>query len=345
MGLDRQIDLEGISNTITTTNFSRMKDDLKSLASEQVNSYGGGVVEAMNSDVKVPSEVKEVLEEFCDSKAIPKGSKDYIGNLNRLLKLHPELDFCDAVRKTSEIDGIILNGVSGIKKIDISNMVKKSIGEEMGVIGYDGDIPDCLFDNILGKLSGLDAFSGLPIKDKLDLLSSLKGSCGKDVVNSLGTSLVKNETFKGVFEGLLDNDVDSGLDYLRKKADIDPQWTLNALERTLNEKEGKHTLKKLKGLRVLRNEYPDLLPGGLDIDNITNSIRTTEVKSTYMGMYFEDIEETIGSELSLDRIRENKNLKDFAISYTADKAIDDSTGTLVKQTDIDLATKVLISEL
>ncbi len=249
--MTRSISLEGIAGIIEKVDLEGAKESVSGYLKDTSSKVGDLVSKTSKT---IPSEASKVLGEFCESKAIDKSNKEYLGRLDRLLKDNPSMDLCDAVKQIKPMDAVLLGDINIADNIDFSKFVSNSVASELNTLGYDGNIPDCLFSNIFSRIGNFGGFNGLSIKQKLSLLESLSGDCGSEFASGLMEEAIASETFKSVLDGLLDVSEETGLQYIATRAKEYPERTISSLESLLNENEGKHTSSKMKALRVLLKE-------------------------------------------------------------------------------------------
>ena len=340
--LERKLNLASIAKTIEKVDMSRVKEAIPNSVKSTISASSAAI-----SKSKVSNEIGDVLNDYCDTKSINKVSKDYLSNLDRTLKLHPELELCDAVKITNPIESILVKNTKLPTTPDFSDLVKTAVNTEMNNAGLIGSIPDCLFNGILGKIGKLGSFGGLSLQMRLDLLSMIKDSCTKDMVNSLVGGVLEQEATKNIIDGLLESSPSKGFEYIANKSNVSPMIALGALDSSLNEKESKHTLSKLTAYNKLKNDDTTTItkPRGVS-DNFLNNLEINSQDDGYDSDNFDIISEGIvnmGGMSTYDKLRGKTNLSNMAKDNMANKKSTDDINNPSKATTIDFSIATVLT--
>lgn len=342
--LERKLNLSSIAAKIEEVDMSRVKE-----AIPNYDAIASTVNSATSAVKTVSNDIGSVLGEYCESKKIDKVNKDYLGNLDRLLKLNPELELCDAVAKLNPIESVLLKNTKLPKIKDFSGYVKGAINTELNTLGYVGSIPSCLYDKLLGRISKLSDFGGLSLNKRIDLLGMLGNSCGKDVANGLISSVLETEATKYVIDGLMDSDMGSAYKYIASKGETSYNVVLNALESSISEKEGKNTSSKLLALAKLKKSNPsDTSPGLKVSQSMIDNLDAQNTKSNYPEGDFNYLEESLTMLGGIDGfgvLKGKSSIDSMAKSKLANRKSNDDPNNNIKTTTIDLATGIRLSNL
>lgn len=340
--LERKLSLDTIAKTIDKVDMSRAKEAIPNTVSSTISKVSSSL-----SKSKVSNEIGDVLNDYCDSKTLDKVSKDYLSNLDRTLKLNPELELCDAVKITNPIESILIKNTKVPSTPDFSDMVKQAVNSEMNTAGLIGSIPDCLFNGILNKIGKLSGFGGLSLQMRLDLLSMIKDSCTKDIANSLVGNVLEQEATKNIIDGLLESSPSKGLEYIANKSSSAPSIVLNALDSSLNEKESKHTMSKLTAYNKLKSNDTTTIskPKGVS-DNFLANLENNTQDDGYDSDNFGIIEEAVsnmGGVSSYDKLRGKSSLNKMAKDSISNKKSTDDINNSTKSTNIDFSIATVLS--
>lgn len=341
--LSRKLELNSIASTIKKVDMARVKELIpKTSVTDAVSAKIGSATSTISN------EIGDVLSDLCNTKGLDKVSKDYLTNLDRTLKLNPDMELCDAVNSLGAMDIALLKN-NPLKKVhDFSGLVKNAVNKEMDNAGLLGGIPDCLLNGILGKLNKLSGFGGLSLNMRLDLLGLIKDSCAKEVMDSLTHSVLEQEATKTVLNGLMDSSPVKAMEYITTKAKSAPKVALLALEDSLNEKEGKHTLEKLSVFNRLKTTYGDeVVLKDTFSENLLANINNDDSDTAYMGDNFSSLSYYTGAitdDSLYSKLKGKTNIGIMASNSLANTVSTDDMGSTSKTTVLTLAnTAVLVN--
>jgi len=339
--LSRKLDLNTIASTIEKVDMSRVKEVIPNSITKAATSV------AKATKVPVSNEIGDVLNEYCDSKKVNKVTKDYLTNLDRTLQLNPGLDLCSAVKTNNPMDSILIKNAKTPTKPDFSGIVKQAVNTEMNKAGLVGSIPDCLFNGILNKISKLSDFGGLSLGMRLDLLSLIKDSCAREVVNGLTNAVMEQEATKTIINGLLETSPSKAYEYIAGKSKDNPEMVIGALESSLNDKEGKHTMEKLTAYNKLKTEHSgQVTTSGTVSDNILDNINSESDESAYFGDNFSVVENgvlNLGGVSSYGILKGMSNISNMAKDSLANKVSNDDMNSSNKTTDLSFASITVLA--
>ncbi len=340
--LERKLSLDTIAKTINKVDMARAKEAVPNTVKTTISK-----ATSTSSNPTVSNDIGDVLNSYCDSKSIDKVSKDYLANLDRTLKLNPEIDLCDAIKITNPIESILVKNTK-VKSIpDFSGLIKQAVNTEMNDSGLIGSIPDCLFNSIFGKIKKLSGFGGLSLQRRLDLLSMIKDSCAKDLSNVLVGNVLEQEATKSIIDGLLESNPSKGFEYIANKSVTSSSMVIGALEGSLNEKESKHTISKLTAYNKLKNADTDTItkPKGVS-DNLLSNLDENTQDDGYDSDNFSIITDAVnlmGGVNSYGQLKGKSNLSKMAKDNLANKKSTDDIDNPVKTTNIDFTLGTILT--
>lgn len=198
--------------------------------------------------------VDDIFSIICD----PTNSlnKNNLGNIDRNLNTY-NTDLCKKFKNNNQIDINLLrkNPTEAIEDVVtngsdvINDIVDKEINNQITKLGLPNVI-DCIKDNAIKGLSNSINFNNMPLKDKLELLDTLKNKCPKmsdptEGVSDYVTSLLLDKMS-------LENDSNMFIGYMNKLATSKgKQYVADRLADSINSPSDKGILNKLVGLSVL----------------------------------------------------------------------------------------------
>lgn len=338
----RTLNMKGIAATIKKVDLAKATVDVAS----NPNAIAGKLITKATSNlskgsgVNMNNEIAPVLKEYCDSTAPDQVTKDYLKLLDARLLNTSGLRLCDNLKSKNVIDAVLLGGISGDVERDIKSITKNIVTKELGSIGLT-NVPDCIYDSILSKLSKLKSpdFSGLTL-DKLLSLDSLFGdSCVAGLVKSAGDAVVENEVTKNIMSGLFGEDPITATKYVMEKSKLSLERTITALEGSVSEIGGSNTYEKLAVLGKL-TDTPNI-----NVSEVLNNLEGDLHNTTYPGIKFELVDKHFGVDINPADLTDKPELTKVAVASAKAQApvIDMHNEELT--TTITLADKIMISNL
>lgn len=336
--INRSLNMKGISTVIETVDLAKVKEDNAITNTAPISSIVGTIT---SKNKVLNNEVAEVIHKYCDETRPNKVSKDYLYSLDRELKNTTGYGICDNLKKKNMIDSILLSGVKKDITKDLSSVAKNSINKEFSELGY-GSIPDCVYDKLLSKLSGLgefNGFSGLPLKKILDLEKLLGGGCVKETVTMAGNAVMDTEVSKSLLSGLFSEDVNVATKYIGNKLKAGHRSIIDTLQATISEDEGHNTYEKLVVLKELNVDH------NLNYGRVVSNLENDTLITNYPGIKFKVVESVFnGKETPTDMFSNTPELAKVALAESRN-TVSKSDLSTTKTTNLSLADQILINNI
>jgi len=335
----RKLDLSTIATTVEKVDMSRAKEIIPNItAIDKAN--------AEASSMLVGNDIGDALKDYCKDKNNRKG-KDYVTDLDRLLRLNPGIDICGAASSNNPMDSILVKNAKSRNIKDFSKIVRGSVTTEMSKMDMFGAIPECLYKDILDRISKLSDFGGLSLPKRLDLLGLLNNKCTKDIVNSMANKAVEQEATKGIITGLMATSPTKAYEYITAKSKDGYQTVSDALEGSLNDKECTNTTEKLAAYNELKSTAGNNSISSMTMnENILDNLDKQNADKSSYGDNFAVVTKGIDNMGGLDTygsLKGKSNLSAMAKDSLANKASTDDMSSMFKSTNMDFAKATILT--